>query len=485
MVSLAIRYLNGWAMATDPADRNRAEWPPHPDRVFMALASTHFETDGDMVEREALIWVERQGAPGLWASEATERRVTTTYVPVNDVAVPRLRLGRTPTPGQVVEGVRLLPEHRGRQPRQFPVAIPRDPTVYLVWGADPPDEVRRGLEALCTKMVRVGHSASLVQAWLEDAPVDPNWVPSDMAARLRLRVPGPGRLERLERRFDDGLRPERSRWCGYARPSPQPEMDRAEPIFDARLLMLRRTGGRRLGLESTLALTDLLRRAALSGCPDPVPTWVSGHEPDGRVSRRPHLAFLPLPHVGSEYADGHLVGMGVAIPVDVNRREIARCLNPVLGFQPDGSPRRLRLYSGRSLEWHLELERRESPPVALRDATWTGESRRWATVTPIVFDRHAKGRDGGAHEEEMVALACRRMGLPSPADVVISRVSLHEGVPHSREFPGLRRRGDGGRMRHAHAILTFAGPVGGPVVLGAGRFRGYGLCKPVRMEEPA
>ena len=106
-------------------------------------------------------------------------------------------------------------------------------------------------------------------------------------------------------------------------------------------------------------------------------------------------------------------------------------------------------------------------------------------MTPIVFDRHAKGKSGDAHEEEMVALACRRMGLPSPVDVVISRVSLHEGVPHSREFPGLRRRRDGGRMRHSHAILTFAGPVRGPVVLGAGRFRGYGLCKPVRMEEPA
>ena len=107
MLSLAIQYLNGWAMATDPADRNRAEWPPHPDRVFMALASAHFETDGDMVEREALTWLERQRAPGLWASEATDRRVTTTYVPVNDVAVPRLRSGRTPTPAQVADGVRL------------------------------------------------------------------------------------------------------------------------------------------------------------------------------------------------------------------------------------------------------------------------------------------------------------------------------------------------------------------------------------------
>ena len=206
--------------------------------------------------------------------------------------------------------------------------------------------------------------------------------------------------------------------------------------------------------------------------------------PTGGRLADPHLAFLPLPHVGSEYADGHLVGLGLAIPGEVDRREIARCLNPVLGFQPDGSLRSLALYTGRSLEWHLEMERRDSPPAALRDATWTVESTRWATVTPVVFDRHAKDRGDNRQDEAMVALACQRIGLPRPRDVVISQVSLHEAVPHSRDFPRLRRKSDGGRMRHAHAIITFDRPERGPVILGAGRFRGYGLCKPVRPEEP-
>lgn len=484
MVSMAIRYLNGWAMATDPSDRNRAEWPPHPDRVFMALASAHFETDGGASEREALTWLERQEAPRLWASEWTERTVGVAFVPVNDTTGPRLRSGQPPTPEQTSEGMRLLPEYRGRQPRRFPVAIPRDPTVYLVWNDDPPDQVRQGLADLCEKIVRVGHSASLVQAWLEDGPPAPNWVPSNGAAQLRLRVPGPGRLTHLEDQFARGLRPERSRWAGYARPLTEPAPKSSSPVFDARLLVLRRTGGRLLGLESTLALTDLLRRTVLRLCPDPVPAWISGHESDGRVFRRPHLAFLPLPHVGGKYADGHLVGLGLAIPTEVDRREVARCLNPVLGFQPDGNLRPLSLYSGRSLEWDLEMERRDSPPAALLGTTWTGESTRWATVTPIAFDRHAKGMDPHFQAEEMVALACQRIGLPRPRDVVVSQVSLHEGVPPSRDFPPLRRKADGGRMRHAHAIITFEDPVPGPVVLGAGRFRGYGLCKPVRLEEP-
>ena len=41
MFSLGIRYLCGWAMATHPSERDRPEWPPHPDRVFMALAAAH------------------------------------------------------------------------------------------------------------------------------------------------------------------------------------------------------------------------------------------------------------------------------------------------------------------------------------------------------------------------------------------------------------------------------------------------------------
>jgi CRISPR-associated protein Csb2 len=35
-----------------------------------------------------------------------------------------------------------------------------------------------------------------------------------------------------------------------------------------------------------------------------------------------------------------------------------------------------------------------------------------------------------------------------------------------------------------HLVLYFAEPVAGPVLLGAGRFRGLGLCRPVAEERP-
>ena len=84
--AIGIRYLMGWSMATHSADRERPEWPPHPDRVFMALAAAHYETDGSDNEREALSWLEGQGPPNVWASDATYRETLTTYVPVNDTS---------------------------------------------------------------------------------------------------------------------------------------------------------------------------------------------------------------------------------------------------------------------------------------------------------------------------------------------------------------------------------------------------------------
>jgi CRISPR-associated protein Csb2 len=482
MVAIGIRYLMGWSMATHSADRERPEWPPHPDRVFMSLAAAYYETDGDSRELEALLWVEQLGAPNMWATEANERNIMPTYVPVNDSTTPRLRPGRDPSPQQVNAGLQLLPENRSRQPRQFPVVIPHDPTVYLVWPDTPSPEVRDGLESLCNKVIRVGHSASLVQAWVEDSPPEPNLVPTDAVAQRSMRVSGTGRLDHLQAQYGNGRRPDRSRWAGYARTQPESRPETSHSVFQDRLLTLRRVDGRRMGLESTLQLTGKLRNAVVKHCPEPVPEWVSGHTYDGRPSQEPHLALLPLPFAGSEHADGHLMGLALAIPNGVSPAEARRCLSPLLGANEDGSLRQVRLYDGANFEWLLEMEDRDSPPVALRSETWTRPDRRWATVTPIVFDRHPKGRDREIQAEQMVAEACQRIGLPRPVDVVLSQVSLHLGVPHSRAFPAMPRKSGEGRRQHLHAVLTFAEPVSGPIILGAGRYRGYGTCRPARWE---
>ena len=481
MFAIGIRYLMGWSMASHSADRERAEWPPHPDRVFMALAAAHYETDSGG-EREALLWLERQGPPSMWASDAAYRETMTTYVPVNDTAELSRRTGRRQSAQQVRAGLQLLPENRPRQPRQFPVAIPHDPRVYLVWPDAPPPEVQAGLESLCGKVIRVGHSASLVQAWVEDSPPEPNLIPAEGVAQHTLRVSGPGRLNHLAAQYRSGRRPERSRWVAYARAQPESEPAHPSGVFHERLLVLRRESDRRMGLESALMLANKLRYAVIKHCPEPVPEWVSGHTADGSPSQEPHIAFLPLAFVGREHADGHLLGFALAVPKGIEQREVARHLNPVIGYEEDGSPRRVRLYDGSNFEWALEMEDRASPPFNLRSETWTRSARRWATVTPIVFDRHPKGQDKEREAERMVAEACERIGLPRPTNVVLNQASRHIGVPHSRRFPAIRRKSGNGRLQHLHAVVTFAEPVVGPVILGAGRYRGYGLCRPVQWD---
>lgn len=506
MFGIGIDYLNGWAMAAaDGAKKERAEWPPHPDRIFMALAAAWFESDRDATERAALEWLERLEPPGIVASGAEYRHASgverpgITYVPVNDTK----------------RDIGVLPDYRSRQPRSFPVAIPHHPKVHLVWEVELPETYRFPLALLCRRVAYVGHSASLVQMWLDDQPPEANLVPMGGVARHRLRVFGPGRLgylemrcnreraieyadleanikeakgkdrkllrERMQAGFPEGRpvsqRPEPGLWQGYDWPRPEPVSTNLSSLFDPHVVVLALLG-QRLTLPTTLRLTEALRGAIMANCPAPIPEWVSGHTPEGRSSTSPHLACLPLPFVGREHADGHLMGVALALPRQVPTEEAVRYLSWLR--DENGLPTRLRLFAGRWFEVQAELEISNEPPVNLRPEVWTAPTRNWATVTPIVFDRHFDGVDKWDKAAEMVKDACERVGLPRPMEVLLHSVSLFEGVPISREFPRLTRKKDGSLMHHSHAVIIFSQEVEGPVMIGAGRYRGYGLCRPVR-----
>ncbi|HEX7074588.1 MAG TPA: type I-U CRISPR-associated protein Csb2 [Hyphomicrobiaceae bacterium] len=517
MFALGIRYLNGWAMAAaDGAKKEQAEWPPHPDRIFMALAAAHFETDGSVEERAALEWLETLGPPAIAVSDAEYRTVVTSYVPVNDEKVGRSRPGRATVGALKDAGLAVIPEFRTRQARSFPVAIPHDPVVHLVWNDDLPPELRDSIASLSRKVISIGHSASFVQMWLESSPPTPNLVVSTKLAKFRLRITGIGRLKYLEHRFNReavkayadierrvdrasgkekkmlqaelkrrfpagapiSLRPEPGLWQGYGRPEPERRPALPHTVFDPRLVVFA-LEGRRFDLQATLKITEAFRGTVLSRCPEPIPEWVSGHGADGKPTRAPHLALLPLPFVGHEHADGRLLGMAMAIPRGVDGGEAERVLGSVIGFDDYGLPKALRLFGGEWLECALALEQREAPPMTLQPDGWVGPAKRWASVTPVVFDRHFDGKNRWEQAAEMIKTGCERIGLPRPEDVILNPVSAHIGVPRSGDFPPMKRKLDGGRLHHMHAIITFMEPILGPVIVGAGRFRGYGLCRPL------
>ncbi|MGH8059610.1 MAG: type I-G CRISPR-associated protein Csb2, partial [Candidatus Entotheonellia bacterium] len=498
--------------AADGTKKERTEWPPHPERVFMALAAAWFETGQDEREGEALRWLEAQPSPpDIAASGAEPRRIVTSYVPVNDTAMAgrrkldELRIKPDATLSELKDaGLDLLAEFRSRQGRSFPVAIPHSPVVHLIWGNDLPDIHRESLASLCRKVTSVGHSASLVQMWLEDNPPSASLVPVEGLALHRLRVTGEGRLDYLERRYNrnavvawadlnariqaaasgkekkvlqaqlqehfpggrpTSLHPDPGRWQGYDIPRPAPARQPPGSIFDPRLIMLK-LSGQRLSLPATLKLTEALRGALLADCTAPIPEWLSGHAKNGGRSNKPHVALLPLPFVGAQHADGRLMGVALALPRDLDAGEAARVLEPRLRREEDWLPRAIKIFDGQWLECTAELDTRESPPWNLRPETWTGPTRHWASVTPVVLDRHFDGTDKWEKAAKIVKDACIRAGLPRPLDVLLRPVSMFEGVSRSNEFPWLTRKKDGGRMHHAHAVIVFDEDVQGPVVVG-------------------
>lgn len=516
MLVLGIRYLTGSIAASDVADRHRAEWPPHPARVFMALAAAHFATDNDPDERAALEWLETQPAPEIAAPDALERPVVTHYVPVND------KVGPSQAPLQSASGLT-----RTRHPRTFARAWLADDTVFLVWPeAIPSERQHAALAELASKVTRVGHSISLVQMWATQEPprANTNWLPDEARATRRLRVPGEGSLRYLERQFNQKdadeffaltaaaeqltdkkaqraakaqlkekfsnqppvrLRPELSLFHGYA-----PRADAAPPaapgtVFDPRLLIfpLQRRDGpyRQLDLVATLHLTEGLRHAVLAQLGDNAPEILTGHRGPDRAER-PHVAFLPLPFIGHKHAHGGILGVALALPRDLATADRQRLLQALAGIREQG------LKLGSLGCWKLATFDDGSPRHSLQGRTWTAAAagkHQWATVTPYVFDRHAKAKDQAAYRSEVataLADSCTRIGLPAPWEVIVTAVSAHLGAPPAHAFPRLPRK-DGSLCRHTHAIVVFAEPVVGPVLLGAGRYRGYGLCRPIEPGE--
>jgi len=525
MFGLGVRYLMGWAMAAaDGARKERAEWPPHPDRIFMALAAAWFETGKEDEEGAALRWLEECGAPMMAVDLGfEERRVVTHYVPVNDQKPAKAETVRSAIEKKGVAisrlkdaGLSLLPDLRSRQPRSFPVALPHDPVVHLIWDRVIPSTHRAPLSSLCAKVTSVGHSASLVQMWMNEAPPPANLVPVSGVALHRMRVFGPGRLEYLENRYNREqhrtyanlvqqlnnaagkekaglkkalqsrfpggrpvyLRPDPGLWQGYSPTGETPGAESLGSVFDPRLVVLFFASRKRLPLNATLKITQAFRGALLKSCPEPIPEWVSGHDDQGRPSRKPHIAVLPLPFVGSRHADGRIMGLALAIPSAVDAAEADRVLGPWLR-DDHGLPRPVKLFDGEWLECLVQLDTREESPYSLSAEAWTAPSCCWGSVTPVVLDRHFDGPKKWEAAAESLKDSFVRVGLPKPREVLLHPVSIFEGAPCSNEFPWMSRKGDGSRMHHAHAVVVFDRKVQGPVVVGAGRFRGYGLCRPL------
>lgn len=485
-LALEIEFLAGVAFAAMGPESDVPDWPPQPDRVFSALVATWGARGEREPEAEALRWLESQPVPVIVASEAEPRTAPLAYVPPNDPQTGRSG-NRT-----------VLPGYRRRQPRRFPASRPHHSVVLYQWESIAPDPaVFEALSDLAADTAYVGHSSSLTRCRFSrgEAVRAANF---QMPARRIYK----GRFDELRRDYDRFVRSGGK--VGRPRPGDpiiaqhrlaaagtqscfSPEwliLEHANPETDGEMPDIRAAA-----LVAKEVRNTLLSGYSQSGSEDSIPEEVSGHRQDGSPSPRPHLAVVPLAFAGSPYADGHVLGFALIPPrgsVILEDPDFLRAMRSVM-FRNEEERHMLRLRS-----FNLQLSpTRKSAKASLDPHRYTRRSLTWGTVTPVALDRHLKQTGSGRQQEiaDQIRTACENAGLPAPRQIIPDKHPAVEGVPSaypSGKAPAWMRwklPASLASRQLTHAVIRFDRPVDGPVIVGAGRFAGFGLCLPLDEEE--
>ncbi len=535
-LTLSLQFPTGRYVAASWGDRDEAEWPPHPARLCLGLLDALHRTGQVPEERAVLEWLCAQPAPNViipTAADAAKETLEGFFVPQN------------PSGAESV--------NHPRKPRSFPVVHldPDQPTVFFHWPlADLSADQRRALLSLVTRLPRLGHSSSFCQIELDRTPApDREWdylqpIPNDSETppTVSLRVSWPGLIASAEQAFDESgrsaemaalmqaaakgakpdkmLRPAASprgrhdpghRWAAYAPPG---EPHAVSGPWERRILTLKQTEGRRHGLTSTWQITGAFHKALLQRwgkrqaedpALGPIPGWLSGHQPrpDGdsnptQAIRSCHLAIFPLPFVDHPHADGHLLGLGLALPRPAGgamdetafRRQWRQAQEVLFGengeiflHAEDGS-------WDMTLRPESQVGSTRTTLQALIPSRWTGAAKIWRSVTPIILDRHPKPHfnkdpEAWVHScQDIIRQSCERAGWPTPLRIKPTLHSPINGVPPAAAFVSPKSKPGMPPRFHLHAEIELDEPVAGPLLLGAGRYRGYGLMLPAA-EKPS
>ena len=539
---IEVNFLTGRFVATCHNDRRQPEWPPHPARLFSALVAAWADAkEPNCSERAALEWLEAQAPPGIASSEAVPRKVVSHFVPVNDASIvsrswyerraenvsgldARLHAELAASGGEVTKkagrierklvkakeveaqvartgntspssAVEMLPERRGKQARFYPSVTPDDPRVSFLWDIPAPDGVAEALDRLLRRVTRLGHPSSLVSCRLIAIRPEATFRIGDGGDSMR--AVRRGQLAELERHFArHGSISPRSlpytdvRYRAVEETGQQPE-EASKPNTAGQWIVFEfMPGSRSFPATRAVELATAMRAALFHHAEDPIPEEFGGHLANGKPATAPHVAFLPLPYVGFEHADGRIMGIAVSVP-DTASGAAQRALYRAVGnWERAVELGVLKLVLGSHGVCHLSRLHGPATLVSLRPGVWNRASCRWVSATPIALPRHPGQLDRGtararakawALAESAVAVACRHVGLPEPMFVKVSRSPFLAGARPAGHFPAFSQNGRDGRplrRQLLHASVTFEQPVTGPLMLGAGRFFGLGLMRP-------
>lgn len=434
----------------------QGEWPPAPARLFSALVAADGTGDRCQVtDGSELEWFEKLPPPMIHASPVCwHQRLEPRFVVVHKGTAERSTaqeyVGRKA--GLVRPGVR---------------AVPRNPTVLYTWEVEPRQAVVRALRLRAARVGYLGAADSPVRlrvlGGVPSAVADLGRFVPDPAGDVVTRVPKEGDLRLLDRMFETwtlhGAGVGRAQFPAlrhevvYRSPLAVEDVDRG--VVVAWLRLAHALPGRRLS-----AVTAAFKAAVLSSHHGEPPPVLHGHVGGG--SGYDLARFLALPDVGFHWSKGRIHGLALWTPPGTDARVRARAKDAAF------SVRRL---IGPGIDVGVVPRDSTDRVLARAPKRWCATAVGWATAFPAIHERR------GPLDLAKISLWCEHAGLPAPVAARFARAPFVTGgvdlAPIEVNRPGRPR------LPYSHVELRFAEPVTGPVVIGAGRQRGFGLCVPV------
>ncbi len=459
------------------------EWPPSPFRLFQALVAGVARAGKLDTSAPSLRWLESLPAPMIIAPNSRPGQAATHFVPNND-------------------GDRV-PDRQGRLTgKKFqPTIMLGDPTLHYLWACQPAQEETQGVVAAARSLICLGlgvdmafADARLVAEEQINSIPGIRWLPKSGTSDggRTLRVPRVGSLDdilrshqaSLQRIGDDSSRPilsatERPRvFRGVLYTAPGFPLARPYQVFALRRVdgeFFPETQARLIHIAGMVRHAAIKAMDAKNGFPPPgvqdpkkwVDNFVAGH----RNGRENHLQFsyVPLPSIGHEHADFGIRRVMIVAP-NGHEADLQH-----LAEQLDG--RELKREGGGEAPI---LEYLRGDGVTRQ---YTGSSKRWRTVTPVILPGCDDRKPAKA--KKLLYAALRQSGVDQPCQFVWGPVpNFPNGLSaHSRDRQGRPigyfRPDHLRRFTAVHACFEFENRQQGPLVIGAGRHYGFGLLAAV------
>lgn len=465
MLAISVELLHGTFRGDPEGTANtgalqQGEWPPSPARLFSALVAADGTREKCRVtDGTELAWFERLPPPVIHAhSRPCHWQLEPRYVVKHEGSASKKThqeyVGRSGALNR--SGVRVSP---------------RDPHIVYSWNAEPPAQAT--LDALRRRAARVGYLGG------SDSPVrlrvmtrmpesirrEGAFVPDERGNTV-IYVTAPGDLQVLDRMYDawceHGASVSRQQFPAlrhgsrYRSPRSAQPIDRGEVVAWLRLGMA--VSGRRVSTVTALFKEAILsQHHRIHGEP---PAVLHGHGFDGQgydIAR-----YLALPDVGYPRSRGRIHGLALWMPPGSN---------DILRRKARDAAFAVRQLSGRGVDVAVTPREDELRPLAAHPDRWLRPSRCWVTAVPAIHERRRR-LDLGE-----LARWCRHAGLPEPIAFRSARTPLVSGALDLA--PVEVNRPDRPALPYCHVELKFAQAAPGPVVIGSGRQRGFGLCIPI------